>query len=359
MNVHTKTKRAGAVLGVGVLALVMSACRFTGFNDAPSRFVGAISTQWLLEQQENDGGFELANFSGFETPDAILAIAENAQQQAAWNPTQALNAVRAARTNGNDPLHNIDDLVDDTSPAINAGTAAKIIVLVAKPLGLSVTNFNPDGDTAKNLVNVVNAGAAGNGSYGAFNATLYAAIAKRLVDGAVPANTLALIRNGQEASGGWDFNGEPTGNDADVDTTALAIQALVAAGVSRTDADLRQGLNYLAHNQGANGAWQAFGTPDPNSTSTAIFAITASGFDPSKPCWRNVVAPGLSGNPYTSPMVWLQSQLNLGTPGSADFGRINSQNDAFGVNTFATSQAIQAFRRGWVPVTPLLPQACS
>src|SRR5262245_36744670 len=159
MNVHRTTKRAGAVLGVAVFALVASACRFTGFNDNPSRFAGVVSTQWLLEQQESDGGFELANFAGFETPDAILAIAENAQQQAAWNPTQALNAVRAARTGGNDPLHNIDDLVDDTSPAINAGTAAKIIVLVARPLGLSVPNFNPDGDGAKNLIATVDAGA--------------------------------------------------------------------------------------------------------------------------------------------------------------------------------------------------------
>ena len=148
------------------------------------------------------------------------------------------------------------------------------------------------------------------------------------------------------------------GNDADVDNTAIAIQALAAAGVAGTDPDLRAGLAFLANNQRSDGAWEAFGSADPNSTSTAIFAVTAAGFDPAKPCWRNVVAPALAGNAYTSPMVWLQSQQNHGVPTPADAGRINSPNDGFGVNTFATSQSIQALRRGWNPITPLLPQAC-
>ena len=70
-----------------------------------------------------------------------------------------------------------------------------------------------------------------------------------------------------------------------------------------------------------------------------------------QPCWRNTVAPGSSGQPYVSPLAWLRSQQN------AD-GHINSPNDSFGVNTFATSQSIQALRRGWIPVTPLFPQSC-
>jgi hypothetical protein len=358
MNVRKNTKRFGAVLGVVTCAVAMSACRYTGFLDAPSKSAAATATGWLVDQQQPDGGFELAGFAGFETSDAILAIAENAQQQAEWNITQARTAVRAVKTNGHDALHYIDDLVDDTTPPINAGGAAKVIVLVAKPLALGVTNFNPDGDTAKNLVAVVNGGAQPNGSYGTFNATAYAALAKKLVNGSVPANTVAFIRAGQEASGGWDFNGEPTGNEADVDSTSIAIQALAAAGVAPTDADLRAGLAYLADRQRADGAWESFGSPDPNSTSTAIFAITSAGFDPASPCWRNVVRPARTGQPYTSPMVWLRSQQNSGVPTPGDAGRINSPSDSFGVSTFATTQSIQAFRRGWNPVSPLEAQAC-
>ena len=241
-----------------------------------------------------------------------------------------------------------------TSPdaGLDAGQAAKLVVLDTEPLGLSATNFNPDGDAKSvNLKAIITAGAQPNGSYGAFNATLYAAIALRLLTGSVPANTVAYIRAAQQANGGWSFSGLPTGTDLDIDTTGLAIQALAAAKVARNDADLRQGLAFLAAQHKASGAWQAFGSDDPNSTSVATFAITASGFDPTKPCWRDVVAPGGAGDPYASPISWVESQQKSN-------GRIASPNDSFGINTFATSQGFEALRRGWVPVTPLAVQSC-
>jgi hypothetical protein len=346
--VNRHIRRCGAVLGVVALAAGIAGCRYTGFNDGPSKATAATAVDWLVTQQQADGGFEVAGFAGFETPDAILAIADDAQQQYFWDATQARNAVLATIENGNNPLHAVDDFVDGT---INAGQAAKVIVLVAKPLGLSVTNFNPDGDAARNLAAAVNAGALGNGSYGAFNATLYAALAKKLVDGAVPANTVAFIRAAQEASGGWDFNGDPAGNQADVDTTGLAVAALASAGVAPNDTDLRQGLAYLANNQQASGAWQAFGSNDPNSTSTAVFGIVAAGFDPTIPCWRNTAVPGLAGQPYASPISWLRTRQH------AD-GHIISPNDQFGVNTFATSQSVQALRRGWMPIFGIDAQTC-
>jgi hypothetical protein len=49
--------------------------------------------------------------------------------------------------------------------------------------------------------------------------------------------------------------------------------------------------------------------------------------------------------------VWLRGQ-------QAPDGHITSPNDSFGVNTFATSQTIQALRREWIPVKPLGKQAC-
>ncbi len=275
-------------------------------------------------QQQADGGFEVAGFPGFETSDAILAIAENAQTELTWNPAQARAAVANVVRGGKTPLDAIDDFADGP---ITAGQAAKLIVLVAKPLGYAPEAFNPQNDgTTRNLVSVMNAGATPNGSYGAFNATLYAAIAQKLVTGAVPANTLALIRADQEASGGWDFNGNPTADATppDIDTTSLAMQALVSGGATRTDADLREGLAFLATAQRPNGAFQSFGVGDPNSTSTAIFAIVASGYDPTTPCWRNVASPALAAQPYTSPLDWLRSKQ------WAD-GHIGSPNDSFGL----------------------------
>jgi hypothetical protein len=348
--VHKNLKRIGALAGIATFAIGVSACRYSGFNDAASKSTASSATTWLLTQQQADGGFEVAGSPGFETPDAILAIAENAQLQYGWNKTQARNAVLARVKNGHTPLHAIDDLVD--GPGLDAGLAAKVILLVAQPLGLSPTAFNPDGDATKNLVTVVNAGAQPNGSYGTLNATAYAALAKRLVDGTVPANTVTFIRSTQHADGGWDFLGSASSTDLDIDTTAVAIEALVAAKVPVTDPDLRAGLLFLANNRQTNGSWLSFGGSDPNSTSSAVFAITAAGFDVNVPCWRNTVAPGLSAQPYTSPLAWLRSQQ------SPTDHHIISQFDGAIPNTFATTQTIEALRRGWLPVAPLAMQPC-
>jgi hypothetical protein len=342
-------RRPRAVIGALCAVLLLGAFRYSGFHDVKSRATAAKATTWLDTQQLSDGSFETAGFPGFETPDAVLAIAENAQTTGTWNKQTALNAVEAVTKNGNSPLHALDDLADS---GIDAGQAAKLVVLDAKPLGLSPTNFNPDHDRKKaNLKAIIVAAAKPDGSYGTFNATLYAAIALRLLNGSVPADTLAYIRAAQQANGGWNFSGDPTGTDDDIDTTGLAIQALAAAKVAKNDATLRAALTFFAAQQRSDGAWQSFGADDPNSTSVAVIAITASGYNPVAKCWRDASDPGLVGQPYRSPIVWLRTQ-------QAPDGHITSPNDSFGVNTFASSQTIQALRREWIPVTPLGRQAC-
>jgi len=345
---HRFRIRAG--LAALVVVLVVTGCKWTGINVPAVRSTAKHARDWLVTKQQPGGGFEIAGFAGFETPDAILAIAEDAQQQATWSQAQALAAVTAVRVGGKSALDWADDFADGP---ISAAQAAKLIVLVAKPLALGVKGFNPQGDaTAKNLIATVDAGAAPNGSYGAFNGTLYAALAKSLVNGAVPANTLAYIRAGQQASGGWNFANDTASAPADIDTTSLVIQVLVAAQVAPTDTDLVQALGFLAASHQASGAWQSFGTDDPNSTATAVMAITSVGGDVASSCWRDQVAPGLKGHAYASPVAWLRSQ-------QAGDGHIASQNDAFPpVNTFATTQSIEALRRGWLPVAYEAPRFC-
>ena len=81
-DVHKNLKKHhGAAPAVVTFAIGVSACRYNGINDAPSKSTASSATAWLLTQQQTDGGFEVAGSPGFETPDAILAIAENAQQQ--------------------------------------------------------------------------------------------------------------------------------------------------------------------------------------------------------------------------------------------------------------------------------------
>lgn len=341
--------RTRAVLAALAVALIATGCKWTGWSNTAAKSAAHTTRTWLVTQQQTDGGFEVSGFAGFETPDAILALAEDAQQQEAWSPDQARAAVQAVTRNGKTALDAIDDFADGT---LTAGQAAKLVVLVAKPLGYDPKAFDPQGDGARNLVGIVDAGRTADGGYGQFNATLYAAIAKKLVDAPVDAATVEVLRAGQQASGGWGYTGDAAATDADVDTTSLAIQALVAAGVGATDATLVQGVRYLVAQQQANGSWQSFGSDDPNSTATALIAITAIGENPGRSCWRDRADATRTGTPYTSPVSWLRHQVG------AD-GHVVSPNDAFPpVNTFASSQSIEALRRGWLPAAYLLKRDC-
>mgnify|MGYP001154416031 CR=1 FL=1 len=90
---------------------------------APPEVDAAVA--WLIDQQQPDGGFELAAFPGFETPDAALALATAAQSGATWDAAEALAAVEAVETGGNDPLDALDAWVDTTHADAGATTATK------------------------------------------------------------------------------------------------------------------------------------------------------------------------------------------------------------------------------------------
>jgi hypothetical protein len=327
--------------------------------DPASQTTAHAAVTWLETQQQSDGGFELAMFPGFETRDAALAIAEDAQTGSTWSTTEGLAALAALHFGGGSgptPLNALDAFA---ATVTSAGAAAKTIVLSAAPLGLDPVAFDPAADgTPVNLVALLDSGcAADTASFGpAFTDTLYGALAKKLVCGAPPVAALASIRSGQQANGGWNFLGDSTGTDLDPDTTALAVEALVAGGADASDPSVAAALGFFAAHQQTTGAWQSFGTDDPNSTSLAVLAITAAGFDTDSSCWRDTAVPASSGTAYASPSAWLRSQQLTSPP--ADAGRIASPNDGFGVNTFATSQTVEGLLRAWLPITRAASRTC-
>jgi hypothetical protein len=341
--------RAGACC-VALVSFVLAgfvSLASAGAADPASTTAAGKAVTWLKTQQQPDGGFEVAGFPGFETPDAALAIAEAAQTGATWSPSQALAAVQAVHTGsptGPTPLDALDAFAHTT---LNAGQAAKLILLAAAPYGLSFTSFHA-GSGATTPVNLLAtldpAACAGNpANYGLFNATLYGALAKKLACGAPNAAVLATIRAAQRTDGGWNFLGDQSNTDSDTDTTSLAVQALVAGGAAWNDTALQHALGFFAAQHQASGAWQSFGADDANSTAVASLAVTAAGFDATSPCWRDSVVPNAKGSAYADPIAWLR-----GEQGSD--GRVASPNDSFGVNTFATSQSTEALLRNWLPV---------
>jgi hypothetical protein len=296
---------------------------------------------WLEGRQRPDGGFEVAGFPGFETRDVVLAIAAEAQSGSVWDARAALKAVRAVKRQGRNALNALDDLADD--PQLPAGSAAKLVVLTLGPLGLDPLRFDPDcdGGSGRNLLHQINLG-ENAGTYGAFNDTLYAAQALALITGSVPAATVSAVRAAQQPDGGWGFLGDPDATDVDIDTTAVAIRALFASGATAADPDVAQGLAYLAAQQLVDGSWPSFGSSDPNSTAMAILTVSAAGYDVTTSTWRDTVLPASIGSPYANPDVWLRDQQVAN-------GRIASPTDSFGINTFATAQAVQGLLRPDLP----------
>jgi hypothetical protein len=314
----------------------------------PADPVVTNARNWLVAQQQADGGFELANTPGFETPDAVLALASSFQTGPTWDGPGARASIQGIENNlGKDPLDALDDLVDnEANPASDAAAAraAKIIVLVADPLGIDPADFDPSNDSGPpvDLVGRVTSHQQLDGSYslGAlFNGVLYTTIALQTQGIPVPSGLTNQILGGQRPDGSWDYSGTPNaqfgGND--VDTTALALIALRSTGATTADQPVADAVTWLASVQQGSGAWQAFGSDDPNSTSTAAMALSDFHIDVTTSAWRATYGSPVSGT-YTSPYTALHAMAR-------NDGRITSPNDGFGVNTFATTQTIQALSR--------------
>ena len=328
---------------VSMVALVTAAVM--AITATPVHADAASGAAWLATQQQADGGFEGAGFAGFETADAILALAESAQTGDPWDAGAARSAVAAVTTDtGLTPYDAIDD---EAEAGPSAGGAAKLIALVAAPGGwadgLSPVAFDPGQDGgAVDLVSTMTAGLdAGTGLLGTFGDTLLAVLAYRQLCLDISAATVSALLAASAPSGGWNFAGDPDDDVFDPDITGRTLQALAASGVPVDDPAVTAGLRRLAvEHDAASGGWVSFGESNPNSTAMAILGLDAYGIDTGTRVWRDDIAPERASEPSPSPTDYLLGQQ------LAD-GRITSPSDAFGVNTFATSQGVQALTRRW------------
>ncbi len=88
--------------------------------------------------------------------------------------------------------------------------------------------------------------------------------------------TIAQILSMQLADGGWTV----TGSKADVDVTAMTLQALAP---HQEDAEIAsaiaRALDYLSEEQLENGGYQSYGTPNPESAAQVWIALSVLGID--------------------------------------------------------------------------------
>ena len=103
----------------------------------------------------------------------------------------------------------------------------------------------------------------------------YAIIALSRTSGGVPSESVDWLVAAQCSNGDFQWDGSCPGAGAeDPDTTALALQALLAGGATGAAAistDLLLGI------QGSDGSFSSFGTPNTNSTGVAGQALRAAG----------------------------------------------------------------------------------
>ncbi len=132
-----------------------------------------------------------------------------------------------------------------------------------------------------------------NGAAGTIN-QLWAILGLAAAQEAVPVGATDFLIGLQEPDGGWGW-GSGAG---DVDTTAMVVQALLASGnLEPTHQKVQEGLDFLRATQADWGGWEAWGMPSADSTAAAIQAIVAAGYVPATESWAHSPNPqtGLAG----------------------------------------------------------------
>lgn len=129
-----------------------------------------------------------------------------------------------------------------------------------------------------------------NAATGAFDSNLYANALAGL--GVVASGerldpqALSYVRANRCAEGSWSWQ-EACLRPADVDTTALTIALLAAAGIERHDESISRARDWLAGVQAPSGGWgnAADEAVNANSTGLALLAIASLRESPAAPPW--------------------------------------------------------------------------
>lgn len=292
----------------------------------PARTNRALS--WMAEQQNDDGGwpsFSTASDPG-ATLDNVLAFAA-----AGYNPA-------SVATGSASPLDYLENKAvsytrNITGVVFPSGTG-KLIVAVAATGG-NPRSYGPD---SLNLVSDLQNTLQPTGAYSTtasaaspLNQSL-AMLGLVAAGETVPQEAIDWLIAQQGADGNWN----------DIDTTGVALQALRAAGVAPDDAAIVSAITALRDSQLESGGWEASGSVSTNSTAFAIQGLLAAGVDLTSSEWlrhgRSPLGVLASYQKPDGPFA-----LNWNYAGISDF--FNPTAD----NLYATQQALPALMGHFYP----------
>lgn len=255
-------KKMGAV-GLVALCVLGSAAGIASaqtYQDAASK-----ALTWVKTQQQPDGSF--AGFGAGSTIDALLAILASGEDPATYSQ------------GGNTPVTYLESKVGDL--AKSPGSAGKMLLATVQ---LQRAGKNYSG--AKQLIQALNTSYdAQTGHYGKDAIGHAFAMLGAATLGDVPSDAVKYLKSIQTADGGWAFSGDTGAGAADTNTTAVAIQALVAAGEAETSPVIKKALDYLATQQNSDGGYpyqkegEFGGESDVNSSAYVMQALITVGVD--------------------------------------------------------------------------------
>ena len=236
--------------------------------ESPRLTAARAAVSWIKTQQQADGSFPSPFDPTGVTLDALLAGVAAGEDVATWS------------TEPDSPTA-LDYLADQVeSYAVDAGAAGKLLA-VAVAAGQDPTTFGKS-DLLATLQSFGTEGAYADGAIAQAWAMLGLAAAGQPLTEPMVQHLLGL----QNEDGGWGWGEGASGTD----TTATALLALSVAGKGQDDEAVARAVDYLRGNQASSGGFfgsAAFGTEaNTNSTAMAVLALLALDQDPGDQAWR-------------------------------------------------------------------------
>lgn len=317
--------RKAVVLALA-LGLLTAGGVFSASAATPQTNAANQALDYIRTIQNADGGFPSfgSDSSAGATLDAVFAFAA------------ASVDVTTVAKGGHSPIDYLE--AQAAAYAATPGGAAKLV------LGLTAAGEDPHAFAGADYVAKMQSyfdSAAHRYGEQTFNHALYILARKSL--GLSPASgTVSFLESKQSADGCWGFS---DGSGCDTNTTAVAIQALVAAGVSHNSGSIQHALGYLETAQNADGGFPYLvpSESDANSTAFVLQALVAAREDID------------AGGPWEKPGAHtpLQALLSFRDAATGAFTFTYAGED----NAYATYQAVPALLLQPLPLPPTEDEA--
>ncbi|MEA3375715.1 MAG: prenyltransferase/squalene oxidase repeat-containing protein [Chloroflexota bacterium] len=286
---------------------------------APSYVAGLKALDWLRDQQQTDGGFGSLN----ATAETLMAVGANRVDASTW------------RGEGPSLLANM--LSEGTELANrNASGVGKL----ATALAAQQSCWPIDAMRPLDYYDPVSGTFSHDTLYQA-----WAMLGTSALGETVPPSATQHLKEVQQPDGGWEWAAR---QGTDTNSTALALQALAAAGEPLTSTTVVSGLNYLDDAQNEDGGFpyspnSPCGPPvsDANSTAYVLQALVATGQDALTGTWAIT---------NTNPVSYL---LSLQLPDGSFEWQAGT-----GADVFATRQVIPALLHQPFPLQITTAEDC-